>query len=193
MPPVAICLGLSRTGTKSFGEATEILGFSRLGWTDRSDNLMRAWHEGRLEDLFAVAEAFEILGDIPWPLFYEELADRFPETKFVLTRRASVDLWMASIIAHTDRSADYWGHEAAYGSARPAQTPELYRAFYADHLAGVRDFFASSERLLEVCWETGSGWAEICGFLGVPIPVDVAFPHSGRLATALPTAGSHAT
>jgi hypothetical protein len=189
MPPVAICLGLSRTGTKSFGEATEILGFSRLGWIDRSDNLMHAWDDGRLDELFAVAEEFEILGDIPWPLFYRELADRFPTTKFVLTRRASVDLWMASIIAHTERSADYWGHEAAYGAARPARAPELYRAFYAGHLAGVRDFFGASDRLLEVCWETGSGWHEICPFLGVPVPEGVAFPHSGRLATKLP-AGS---
>ncbi|MEA2370869.1 MAG: hypothetical protein QOH12_1263 [Solirubrobacteraceae bacterium] len=156
MPPVAICLGLSRT--------------------------------------FAVAEDFEIRGDIAWPLFDEELADRFTETKFSLARRVSVGLWMASIIAHTDRTADYWGHEAAYGSARAAaETPDLCRALYADHLAGVRDVFASSERFLEVCRETGSGWAEICGFRGVPVSVDVAFPHSGRLATTLPTAGSHAT
>jgi hypothetical protein len=152
---------------------------------------MRAWHDGRLDELFAVADAFEILGDIPWPLIYEQLADRFPETKFVLTRRASVDLWMASIIAHTERSADYWGHAAAYGSARPAQTPDLYRAFYADHLAGVREFFASTGRLLEVCWETGSGWAELCEFLGVPVPAGVPFPHSGRLATRLPPVRSH--
>ncbi len=186
MPPVAICLGLSRTGTKSFGEATEILGFSRLGWIDRSDDLMAAWHRGRLDELFSVAEAFQILGDLPWPLFYEQLANRFPATKFVLTRRSSVDLWMASITAHTDRFPDYWGHQAAYGATRPASAPERYRRFYADHLAGVRKFFSSTDRLLEVCWETGSGWTEVCEFLDVPVPEGVPFPHSGALATSLP-------
>jgi len=187
MPPVAICIGLSRTGTKSFGEAAEFLGFSRLGWIDRSDNLLQAWHQGRLDELFAVADAFEILGDLPWPLIYRELADEFADTKFVLTRRASVDLWMASIIAHTNRSEDYWGHDAAYGSARPAAAPDVYRRFYADHLAGVREFFSSTDRLLEVCWETGSGWEDICPFLGVPVPDGVPFPHSGALATKVPS------
>jgi hypothetical protein len=190
MAPLAICIGLSRTGTKSFGEATEILGFSRLGWIDRSDDLLRAWHHGRRDELFAVADAFDILGDLPWPLIYKELAREFTETKFVLTRRSSVDVWLTSIIAHTNRSEDYWGHEAAYGSARPARDPDVYRRFYADHLAGVREFFSSTGRLLEVCWETGSGWQDICAFLDVPVPDGVPFPHSGALATKLPTTPS---
>ncbi|HEX8158687.1 MAG TPA: sulfotransferase [Solirubrobacteraceae bacterium] len=183
MPPVAFCIGLSRTGTKSFGEAAESLGFSRVGWFDRSDELMRAWHEGRIDELLAVAEAFEILGDIPWALAYAELAQAFPDARFVLTRRSSVDVWLRSIIAHTNRSPPYWGHEAAYGAAMPAAAPAVYRRFYAEHLDHVREFFRGSDRLLEVCWETGSGWEDLCGLLGVGVPEGVPFPHSGALAT----------
>jgi hypothetical protein len=184
VPPVAFCIGLSRTGTKSFGEAAESLGFApRLGWTDRSDGLMRAWHQGRLDELLATAAPFQILHDIPWAFVYEELAVEFPDAKFVLTRRSSVEVWLRSIVAHTNRSPPYWGHEAAYGAAMPAEDPDVYRRFYADHLERVREFFRGSDRLVEVCWETGSGWENICGPLGVPVPAGVPFPHSGALAT----------
>ena len=184
MPPVAFCIGLSRTGTKSFGEAAESLGFApRLGWTDRSDGLMRAWHEGRIDELLAAAAPFAILHDIPWALVYEQLAEEFPDAKFVLTRRASADVWLRSIIAHTNRSPPYWGHEAAYGAAMPAEAPEVYRRFYADHLDRVREFFRGSDRMIEVSWDSGAGWEELCGLLGVPVPEGVLFPHSGALAT----------
>lgn len=184
MPPVAFCIGLSRTGTKSFGEAAEALGFApRLGWTDRSEGLMRAWHGGRVDEMIATAAEFEILHDIPWALIYEELAEAFPDAKFVLTRRSSVDVWLRSIVAHTDRSAPYWGHEAAYGAAMPADAPDVYRRFYLDHLDRVREFFRTSDRMIELCWETGNGWEELCGLLNVPVPEGVPFPHSGALAT----------
>lgn len=187
MPPVAFCIGLSRTGTKSFGEAVESLGFApRLGWTNRSDGLMRAWHEGRLDELLATAAPFQILHDIPWALVYEELAERFPHAKFVLTRRSCVEVWLRSMIAHTNRAPEYWGHAAAYGAAMPAQDPDVYRRFYADHLERVRAFFSSTDRLLEVCWETGSGWEDLCAFLGVPVPDGMPFPHCGALATKMP-------
>ena len=184
MPPVAFCIGLSRTGTKSFGEAAESLGFTpRLGWTDRSDGLMRAWHEGRVDELLAAAAPFAILHDIPWAFVYEELADEFPDAKFVLTRRSSVEVWLRSMIAHTDRSPAYWGHEAAYGAAMPADAPDVYRHTYVEHLDRAREFFRGSDRMIEVCWETGTGWEDLCGLLGVAVPEGVAFPHSGALAT----------
>ncbi len=184
MPPLAVCIGLSRTGTKSFGEAADALGFGpRLGWTDRSEGLMRAWHEGRTAELLSAAAPFEILHDIPWAFAYEALAREFPDARFVLTRRSSVEAWLRSIIAHTNRSPPYWGHEAAYGALMPADDPAVYRRSYTEHLEHVRAFFRGSDRMVEVCWETGSGWTDLCGLLGVSVPKDVPFPHAGALAT----------
>jgi hypothetical protein len=183
VPPIAFCIGLSRTGTRSFGKAAESLGFSRLGWIDRSDELMRAWHDGRHDELFAVANAFEIIHDIPWALIYEELAEAFPDARFALTRRSSVDVWLRSIIAHTNQLPEYWGHEAAYGATMPADHPDVYRDFYARHLDRVREFFRGSDRMVELCWETGSSWEHMCAMLEVPVPEGVAFPHWGALAT----------
>jgi hypothetical protein len=34
-------------------------------------------------------------------------------------------------------------------------------------------------RLLEVCWETGDGRKELCGFLRHPMP-DLPFPHGNQ-------------
>ncbi|HWD09407.1 MAG TPA: sulfotransferase [Actinomycetota bacterium] len=180
--PVVVCLGLSRTGTTSFGDACEYLGFTRLGWSERSEELLRAWHEGRFDDLYAVAGGYQVIEDLPWPLLYRELADRFPQTRFVLTRRVSVEVWLASQIAHTSKWDELWALEPIYGDTRPQRAPEAYCRTYERHLREVRRFFASSERLsarlLEVCWETGSGWTELCPFLGVPVPKGVPFPHA---------------
>jgi hypothetical protein len=184
VPPIAFCIGLSRTGTKSFGQAAESLGFSsRLGWTDRSDGLMRAWNDGRVDELIAIAGSFQILHDIPWALLYEELAEAFPDARFALTRRSSVDVWLRSMIAHTNRLPEYWGHEAAYGATMPAEHPDVYRDFYLGHLDRVRELFRGSDRLVELCWETGSGWEDVCAMLEVPVPEGVPFPHAGALAT----------
>jgi hypothetical protein len=175
--PIVICIGLNRTGTTSFGDAVEILGFSRLGWTEDSDSLMHAWNAGDLETLRSVAREYDALEDIPWPLVYRELADLFPAAKFVLTRRKSTEAWLRSQVSHT-RTHEYWGHEAIYGAMSAEAASELYCRTYGRHLSDVREFFASSDRFLEVCSEEGDGWAELCTFLDVPAPDGVAFPHA---------------
>jgi hypothetical protein len=178
--PVAVCIGLSRTGTTSFGDAAEILGFSRLGWTGRyggSNVLMEAWHRGHLNTLWSVASEFEILEDFPWPLVFRDLAEVFPDAKFVLTRRTSVETWLTSQIFHTRSVANYWVNEAVFGSASAQTAPAIYRRVYERHLSAVRQFFRSTGRLLEVCWEEGDGWEQLCSFLEVPMPRDVPFPH----------------
>jgi hypothetical protein len=176
--PIVICIGLNRTGTTSFGHAVEVLGFSRLGWTEDSDDLMRAWRMGDLERLRSVACEYDALEDIPWPLVYPELADMFPAAKFVLTRRNSTETWLRSQVSHTRKYPEYWGHEAIYGAKSAEAAPELYRRTYERHLSDVRELFASSDRFLEVCWEEGDGWAELCSFLDVSVPAGVAFPHA---------------
>src|SRR5205809_46009 len=99
--PVVVCVGLGRTGTTSFGDAAERLGFSRLGWTERSDGLMSAWRDGNRETLFSVARLYDVLVDLPWPMLYPEIARTFPQAKFALTRRTSPEVWVESQVGHT--------------------------------------------------------------------------------------------
>jgi hypothetical protein len=173
---VAFCIGLNRTGTTTFGDAAAILGFSRLGWTPQSHFLVKAWQQGDFERLRTVAAGYDVLEDLPWPLAYREMAECYPDARFVLTRRRSVATWLESQTFHTRN--EYGMHRVIYGAASAAEAPELYREMYERHVADVRGFFAGSDRLLEVCWEEGDGWPELCGFLGVPEPADRPFPHS---------------
>ena len=180
--PLVFCVGLNRTGTTTFGDACQSLGFTRLGWVKTEENffshtLLRAWRKGDMAHLEKVASGYQVLEDLPWPLVYREMAEAFPDAKFVLTRRASVDQWLESQARHTSRGKGYGMHRKIYGALRVTDDPEAYRAFYERHLCEVRQYFAGTDRLTEVCWEDGDGWPELCEVLGVPIPEE-PFPHS---------------
>jgi hypothetical protein len=190
--PVIFGIGLNKTGTTTLGHACEQLGFKHLGWVKAgspdslrvpfdSRDLMKAWDRGDTKYLVDVARDFDIVEDWPWPLVWREMDEAFPDARFVLTRRSSVDLWLKSQRRHVDAS---WGggyrmRAKIYGTVRPEDGLEGYKGIYEGHLAQVRDYFNGSGRLLEVCWDEGDGWPELGGFLGVPVP-DVPFPHSNR-------------
>jgi hypothetical protein len=180
--PVVFCVGLTRTGTTSFGDACEVLGFTRRGWwntRDRADNhyLLRAWATGHVAHLEKLAKDYDVLEDLPWPLVYREMAEAFPNAKFALTLRASTDVWLESMIKHVAAIGGYGMYRKVYGSAEPAIDRDTFIEFYERHTSEVRAFFAGSDRLIELCWEQGDGWPELCAFLGVPEP-DVPFPHA---------------
>jgi hypothetical protein len=44
---------------------------------------------------------------------------------------------------------------------------EQLRALYRDHNEAVRQFFAGSDRFVEVCWEEGDGMQKIAALLGI--------------------------
>ena len=180
--PRVFCIGLNRTGTTTLGDACQLLGYSRLGWerTEQSffsHRLLKAWERGDTGYLAKVASRYQVLEDLPWPLVYQEMAEAFPDAKFVLTRRASVEQWLESQTKHTAQGKGYGMHRKIYGALTVAEDPDAYRTFYERHLCDVRDFFAGTDRMTELCWEHGDGWPELCSFLGVPIP-DEPFPHS---------------
>ncbi len=84
--PVAFCIGLNRTGTTTFGDACELLGFTRMGWTYSqaefpSHRLMRFWEKGNLDGLIETATSYDVLEDLPWPLVYREMAEAFPDAE----------------------------------------------------------------------------------------------------------------
>lgn len=63
-------------------------------------------------------------------------------------------------------------------------------AMYTSHNEGVVDFFqerTASDVLLEICWEQGDGWQELCQFLKLPVPA-CPFPHENSGMMPIPTA-----
>jgi hypothetical protein len=67
-----------------------------------------------------------------------------------------------------------------YGFDVACATDEELIARFNRHTEEVREYFKMRPAdLLVLDWESGNGWAELCGFLGKPIPAE-ALPHLNR-------------
>lgn len=176
-------VGLNKTGTRSLHEASRLLGLKAQHWEPKN---FANYSAGRFEHLFVTAETFDCLTDWPWPLMVEQLVDRFgSEARFVLTRRARADTWFASIASHAaiyDNEQARRIRETIFGAGDPVHAQACYLAHYEAHNQRIRSYFHQAgleHRLLDVAWDTGDGWPELCGFLGKAVPA-VPFPHCNK-------------
>jgi hypothetical protein len=177
-PPKIFCIGLGKTGTSTFAQCARVLGYRhRTGPIFHGLSLYRL---GDMESLREIARGHDSFDDFPWPLTYREMARDFPDARFVLTRRRDSATWFRSLAAHDLRYGPREAGKLAYGYYEQRFHPEEMTALYDRHLDEVRAFFEGSGRLLEVCWEEGDGWAELCAFLAHDLPDD-PFP---RMNTA---------
>ncbi|RFU29558.1 hypothetical protein B7463_g6775, partial [Scytalidium lignicola] len=178
--PKVFVIGLSKTGTTSLGDALARLSYTRVGWQDiRSRFLFRSWTRHDLSPLIAMANMYEAFEDLPWAMVYAEMATIFPDAKFILTLRRSDEVWLKSILDHTDRRI--WdGHRVIYGATRGRGHEEAYLKAYKNHTESVRKYFSSSgeaikgSRLLEFIIdapeseeekERGDRWSVLLRFL----------------------------
>jgi hypothetical protein len=170
-------IGLQKTGTTSLGMALAQLGFRHRTFTQA---MVLCVCEGLLDPVFAFVDLFDSFDDLPWPLIYRQLDARYPESKFILTTRRDSRTWLRSMKQHALVMGPKEHRKIAYGAAMPFGHETEYVARYERHNAEVREYFRDRpDDLLEVCWETGSGWSEVCEFLGKPIPA-TPFPHENR-------------
>lgn len=205
-PSRLFCISMQRSGTTSVGDWLEAHGLvragyptsARLGWT-------RLWREGEHEAIFCSPEfeQAEILEDDPWwcPDFYQVLAARFPEARFILLTR-DVDDWFDSLCHHSggrnpgasdmhariyEREADLRAVLEGRGDLDPSQSGLLslighethYKAIYRRHHEAVRAFFAGMpERLFTGRLELPQTFIELCEFAGVKHKSAVAIPRS---------------
>ena len=178
-------IGWHRTGTTSFGDAMAILRYNVGGWDGSLRPLILRWHEGRMEEILRRAESFDAFEDFPWPLVYREMDARFSGSKFVLTVRKDEEAWLKSVQAHLLSKPRSVGHYLLYGSYDPVKDAERHVRRYREHNEAVRTYFSGRDDFLEMCFEAGDGWPELCRFLGVPEPVNIPFPHVNKsLASA---------
>jgi Sulfotransferase domain len=176
------CIGLNRTGTKSFAQAVRILGYRSAPWSPRAFEMYR---RNDCLGLEAIVEQFDAFDDWPWPLLVPDLVDKYPSAKFVLTRRRSPRIWLESIVRHAARNPRGAAiRTVVYGYPNPIGFEQEYLDFYVSFYAKVDRVIndsCCSDRVLRVCWEDGSGWQELCSFLDRPRPV-VDFPHLNRMS-----------
>ncbi|NOX62729.1 MAG: hypothetical protein GXP42_12405 [Chloroflexi bacterium] len=172
---------MNKTGTTSLGLCLQQLGFRH---TSFDLDLLRAYCQGDVERLFQVADAYDSFEDWPWPLAFRELDERYPQAKFILTVRKDSETWLRSLLSHAKRTGPTEARKLVYGYAMPQGHEIEHIRIYETHNAEVqRHFQDRPDKLLVVCWETGSGWPELGRFLGVETPSG-PIPHANKASAA---------
>lgn len=172
------CIGFQKTGTSSLRDALSEIGYSVTGVFGRDvplDELRRTYVERGLE----IAQRFDSVEDMPWPLMFRELDAAFPGSKFILTMR-DTDRWYHSIASHFG-AEPYHIQQLTYGedAGAPVGHEERYREVYDAHNAAAREYFADRpDDLLEFWLERGHGWNELSAFLGRDDCPSGAFVHT---------------
>ena len=178
-------LGLSRTGTTSIGDALALLGYRRLGWKDiRSKHLVQAFIHGDLGTLVGQTRYFDAFEDLPWPYAYREMAEMYPDAKFILSLRKNETVWLESMRRHMGRGmwqpARYF-----YGAIGVDGNEETVLTHYRNHITDVRNYFQDKpSRYLELVIDGDDlNWKALCSLAeclkGIPT---LDFPRSNVAA-----------
>ncbi len=165
-------LGLSRTGTTSLEKALKILGYNPIHYPYRFEDI----------------EGYDSGSDIPILLWFEELDQKYPNSKFIWTER-DISSWLVSCKKYF-----------ALHSNPPQRVLELrqdcyscldfdqarFREAYYQWGAKVLNYFKDRpEDLLVLRVTDGEGWEKICPFLGQSIP-DQLFPIANQAVQKTP-------
>lgn len=160
------CVGFQKTGTTSLQYALSLMGYRVAGIMDANPyDMPEMLHAEALRLL----PKFDAFADNPWPLYFREFDAMFPDAKFILTTR-DPDRWYTSVCKHFGDSGSKM-RSWVYGEASPVGNKQVYIDRLLAHQVEVRTHFADRPGdLLEFDISEGHGWAELCGFLGRPVP-----------------------
>jgi hypothetical protein len=181
-------IGMHKTATTSLHNALSILGFDSAHW--RSAHWAKAiWKQMRDCGRSRTLERHYALCDLPIPLFYRELDEAYPGSKFILTVR-SEHKWLRSVANHWDPNSNPyrggWNHDPfthkvhreLYG--QKWFDADIFLERYRRHNAEVLEYFRERpDALCVINMDTDDVWAKLCPFLDRPIP-DQPYPHSLR-------------
>ena len=178
-------IGFSKTGTTSLTRALRILGYK----TNHFPYSALRFEAGRLRLDMERISRWDAVTDSPVALFYDRLAEKFENAKFILTVR-DIDSWLDSCECNHVWPGDYVRnkgirklphirtilslHHHVFGSERFHRA--TFRDAYERHVTQVREYFAANGHDLlvtDICG--GDGWEPLCRYLGAPIP-DQPFP-----------------
>lgn len=170
-------IGLNKTGTTTLGIVFELFGYKHAG---NNLDLTRAAKKGDLAMVYEYVEDYDSFEDWPYPLIYQQLDTKFPGSKFILTTRKDSKKWVQSLKIHSLITGPTEYRELVYGFSMPQGREIEHIKFYEDHNQKARQYFQNREKdFLEVCWEKGSGWEELCKFLSKDKPT-IPFPHANK-------------
>ena len=199
-------VGYGRTGTYSLTLALDELGYKTLHTQHmyETPEILNMWNkeiftpsiESGIAELghpdfdLISSKGFTATADLPMSLYFEQLVDRYPDCKFILTTRQSSEVWFKSWdmltktitqptryfrwMAHADTINRYYrwlfsriNDDDSYLSVPlplPDQNKESAIASYEEHNRRVREVIPK-DRLLE--YNVKQGWEPLCEFLEI--------------------------
>ncbi|MEX0653193.1 MAG: sulfotransferase [Phycisphaeraceae bacterium] len=182
-------VGFHKTGTSSLANALRMLGYETIhgdprkaphGGTEGRDLLQRI-DAGDYN--LSTLERYQAFTDNPYFTIWKQLAERYPDARFILTERDETR-WIQSCVRYYAgrriRPMRQWmfGEHADPSASDAARQAWLER--YRAHNAAIREYFGpDSERLLILDVTNGDGWEKLCPFLDAPIP-KAPFPHANK-------------
>jgi hypothetical protein len=170
-------IGFNKTGTSSLGAALRHLGYRHVS---HSSAMLAAWQANDFDRIIAETRHHDSFEDWPWPLVFRQLYGEYgDDAHYVLTVRASSEAWLKSLMQHSlTTNPDRPMRSAVFGHKYPHGREAEHIRLYEEHNRTVRAYFAARPKapFIELCWERGDGWNELCAFLGVAAP-DMPFPH----------------
>ncbi len=164
-------IGFHKTATSSLAASLYMLGYNVTGYFGVHDPDIA---NKVYDQAYELADRFDAAQDTPWPVLYEALDKRYPNSKFVLTTRPS-DRWIRSVVKHF-KHYRIPAHQWIYGVETAAGNEETYIRCYEAHNRAVVEYFAKRPSdLLVMDITKGDGWDKLCPFLGVDVP-PIPFP-----------------
>lgn len=172
-------IGLNKTGTSSLMQAFKLLGFRHKPY---DPTLIDFFFAGRIREIFNSISLYETFEDWPWPLMVPALLEKYGENaKFILTKRSCSNTWVESLKQHSDITDPITNpRKKIYGYSYPHGNEKEHIKIYNAHLDSIRNLFrdcGKNHLLIELCWEEGDGWDELCSHLGMSAP-EIVFPHA---------------
>ncbi|WP_170384197.1 sulfotransferase [Ruegeria atlantica] len=167
------CIGLGKTGTSTFGEIMRQCGYKHSEGPVHIG--LAAFKVQDLETLFRISEMFDSFDDYPWPFLYRVMHEKYPDAKFVLTKRENPDTWWKSLNTHNLRQGPKDNQLMSLNGYLPAQNAAELKEFYLRHIEEVREYFSGSENFIEICWNDQEARSKLVSFIGLDFSGEV--PH----------------
>lgn len=210
-------VGYGRTGTYSLTLALDELGYKTLHTQHmyETPEILDMWNQeiftpsiesgiaelGHPDFDLISSKGFTATADLPMSLYFEQLVDRYPDCKFILTTRQSSEVWFKSWdmltktitqptryfrwMSHADTINRYYrwlfariNDDDSYLSVPlplPDQNKERAIASYEEHNRRVREVIPE-DRLLE--YNVKQGWEPLCEFLEIGNCPTSPFPNT---------------
>lgn len=167
-------IGFQKTGTTSLEHALEHLEYRVYGG---DKNLLKFDNRDALKDYIKdTLQNWDAVQDMPWPLFYKELYDLYPDAKYILTIRDS-EKWIRSVVTYF-ASIRIPLHQKIYHVPCAEGNESRYLEVYENINAEILVFFKDKPNFLIMEMGRNFDYKTLCHFLNLEEIPQGNFPHA---------------